>query len=93
MAEIRGLLSVCDKQLHYGNQIISRGLSSVKPSLALDYSHQKGPHSRRVAGLSSLFSLSFTHISVERSAHGSLSSIKFLDHAFYLFAETSLIEV
>ena len=54
MAEIRGLLSVCDKQLHYGNQIISRGLSSVEPSLALDYSHQKGPHSRRVAGLSSL---------------------------------------
>ena len=37
MAEIRGLLSVCDKQLHYGNQIISRGLSSVEPSLALDY--------------------------------------------------------
>ena len=36
MAEIRSLLSVCDKQLHYGNQIISQGLSSVELSLSLD---------------------------------------------------------
>ena len=93
MAEIRGLLSVCDKQLHYGNQIISRGLSSVEPSLALDYSHQKGPLLFLSAGLSSLFSLSFTHISVERGAHGPLSCIELFHHAFYLFAETSLIEV